>query len=149
MSDIFGATRNTQPIGQIAGSEFARIYLGGIVALGQSFKCQYGRQSRPVMSIGDPNVYFVPGQAMGSVTLGRLLGADGLLSVLNSGLGTCGTIQNLQLSAGGGRCLVAPTQTLNFGGAILESVAIGLQAADPEIVETYSIRISSLEKIGI
>lgn len=148
MADIFGASRVTTPIGQIAGSEFARIYMGSLVALGQTFQAQFSRPSRPIMSIGDPQVYYVPGVGSGSVNMGRLVGADGFLALLNSGMGACGTIQSLMLSAGGGRCLVAPTQTLNFGGAMLEGVAIGLQAGNPEITETYNARISSLEKVG-
>jgi hypothetical protein len=144
--EVFGASRTVNPIGQIRGSEFAKVYMGSIVALAQSFQAQYGRQSKPIMSIGDPNIYFVPGQAQGTVTLGRLLGADGLLSLLNAGLATCGTIQNLQLTVGGGRCLVAPSQTLNFGGGILETVSVGLSSGAPEIMENYSMRISSMEK---
>jgi len=145
--EIFGASRTVNPIGQIRGSEFAKVYMGSLVALAQSFQAQYGRQSKPIMSIGDPNIYFVPGQAQGSVSLGRLLGADGMLGLLNSGIANCGTIQNLQLTAGGGRCLVAPSQTLNFGGGILESVSVGLTAGNPEIVESYQMKISSMEKV--
>lgn len=146
-TELFGATRAVNPIGQIAGSEFARIFMGTAVALAQSFSANYGRPSKPVMSIGDPNIYFVPGQGQGNVAVGRLLGADGLFSLINSTIGTCGTIQNLQLAAGSGRCMVAPTQTLNFGGAIMESLAIGMQSNSPEIIESYNVKVSTLERI--
>jgi hypothetical protein len=147
-TEILGSTRVVQPIGQISGSEFAKVYMGAMVALAQNFQVQYGRQSRPVMSLGDPNIYFVPGPGQGSVALGRLLGADGMFSLLNNNVSTCGVLQNLQFSAGGGRCMVAPTQTLNFGGALLESVALAAQSSSPEIVENYTIRISTLELLN-
>lgn len=145
--EIFGASRTVNPIGQVRGSEFAKVYMGAIVALAQTFNVQYGRPTKPVMSIGDPNIYFVPGQGQGNVTLSRLLGAEGMLSLINDGIANCGTIQNLQMSVGGGRCLVAASQTLNFGGGILESVSIGMQSSQPEIVESYQMKISSLERV--
>lgn len=146
--EVFGASRSASSIGQVAGSEFAQIVIGKRVTLAQQFNAQYSRPLRPIVAIGDPHVYFTSGQGQGSITLGRLLGPEGLLDLLNSGnAGNCGTIQALQLSAGSGRCLVAPTKTLNFGGAMFEGVSIGVTAQNPEIVESYTIRISSLEKV--
>lgn len=146
--EAFGSTRTTNPIGQIAGSEFARISIGAVLALVQSFTGQYGRQARPIMSIGDPQIYFVPGQGQGTIALGRLIGDDGMFALLDR-VGDCGNITNLQMSAGGGRCMVAPTQTLNFGGAMLENIGIAMQSTQPEIVENYSIRIASLERVKL
>jgi hypothetical protein len=148
--NVFGATRTGSPIGQIAGSEFAKIFLGGTnsITLGQQFQAQFGRQLKPIMSIGDQNVYFVPGQGQGTISIGRLIGGDGLFSMLNSGVGECGSITGLQLQAGSGRCLAAETQTVNFGGGMLENVSMSLNAGTPEILESYSIRISSLEKVA-
>ncbi len=148
--NVFGTTRTGTPVGQIAGSEFAKIFLGGsnAVTLGQSFQAQFGRQLKPVMSIGDQNIYFVPGQGQGTISVGRLVGGDGLFSMLNSGVGECGTIAGIQLQAGAGRCLTAPTQTVNFGGGMLENVSLGLSAGTPEILESYVLRISSLEKVA-
>lgn len=145
--ELYGSQRVINPIGQLRGAEFARVVVGNVVSLGQSFQAQYSRPARPVMSIGSPEVLFIPGQGQGSVSLGRLLGVDGMFSLLNSGVGDCGQINTLQLSLGGGRCVVAPTQTLNFGGAMLEGVAISLGSSNPEIVENYNIRISTLERL--
>ncbi len=145
--EVLGSQRTVNPYGQVVGSEFAQIVVGSRVTLGQQCNVQWQRPLRAIVAIGDPHAYFAPGQGQGSISLGRLMGAEGMLSLLSAGsAGDCGTINALQISAGGGRCLIAPTKTLNFGGAMFEGIALGI-TTQPEIVENYNIRISSLEKV--
>lgn len=146
--EIFGSNRTTNPLGQTAGSEFAQIIVGERVTLAQQAQIQYARPVRPIISIGDPHIYFNTGQGQGSVNVGRIIGPEGVFHLLNSGnAGKCGTISALQVQVGGGRCMIAPTKTLSFGGAMFSGVSMGI-TVNPEIVEQYQIMISSLELVG-
>mgnify|MGYP003441686820 CR=1 FL=1 len=146
--NLFGSTRTTSPIGQVASAEFAQIVLGTRVTLAQSCQWQFARPLRPIAAIGDPHVYFSPGIGQGSVALGRIVGPEGLGNLLDSNsAGVCGVISALQITAGAGRCMIVPTRTLNFGGAMYESVAGGLASQNPEIVENYNIRVTQLDLV--
>jgi hypothetical protein len=146
--NFFGSTRTTSPIGQVASAEFAQIVIGQRVTLAQSCQWQFARPLRPIAAIGDPHVYFSPGIGQGSVALGRIVGPEGLGNLLASNsAGECGIITALQITAGAGRCLVVPTKTLNFGGAMYESVAGALASQNPEIVENYNIRVTQMDLV--
>lgn len=146
--EIYSSARQQEPLGQLRSSEFARVVMASQVTLGQSVAMQYSRPVRSVMAIGMADVLMLPGVGQGSMNVGRMLGTEGLFGLLNSGVGECGQVAALQISVGGGRCVAAPTDSINFGGGMVESIGIQLAAQQPEIVESYGIRFSTLQKLS-
>lgn len=145
-TEVYGAARQINPVGQIRSSEFARFVMGTTVSLGQQIGVQYSRPIKPIPVMGSSELLQVPGIGAGSIALGRLVGVGGLLEMLNNGVGDCGQISTLHLQLNGGRCVMAPSQTVNFGGGMLEGLAFQVAAGTPEISENYNIRITSLER---
>lgn len=149
MADIFGYNRTGQPFAQIVSSEFAIVSLGtsGSGNLLQSLSASYQQDLRPFFSIGDPNLYWVAGFPQGQVDFERAVSSQGFFSGLK---GNCGIINSISINAGGGqRCASAGGSggggTVAFGGAIVQSVRLRLQAGQTEVVEGASIRVSDLQ----
>jgi hypothetical protein len=146
MTEFFGYERTGASAAQIISSEFATVSLqGGAVSLVQSVNGVYQQQVRPVMSIGDPNIYWVTGHPQGNVSMQRMCGKTGFLSAFKGG--KCGRIDTVMVNAtkgqicadgaaGGGRAV--------FAGGMLEQVGFAMRAGQTEIFENASIRVASL-----
>lgn len=146
MTEFFGYERSGNPTAQIISSEFAIISLGGAqVSLAQSIDGIYQQEVRPVMSIGDPNIYWVTGHPQGTVQLQRLCGKTGFLSAFQGG--RCGRIESVTVSAtrgqvcadaagGGGRA--------TFTGGVIQQVGFSMKAGAAEIFESAVIKVASL-----
>ncbi len=145
MSDIFGYNRSGDPYAQIVSSEFASVSIGGTGSgnLLQSVNASYQQDLRPFFSIGDPNLYWVSGFPQGQVDFDRAVSTGGFFQGLK---GRCGVISNIAINATQGqRCAtVGGGGAVTFGGAIVQSVRLQLQAGRAEVIEGATIRISQL-----
>lgn len=144
--EIFSQTRTTDPTAQILSSEFAKISMGGIVTMAQNMTMSYGRPLRPITVIGESNIYYVAGPAQGNVQMGRLTGKGGFLEPFRAIGQNCGKITTIQVNASGGQCTANVGESnLSFGGGMLENLGIQIQTGQPEIVESASIKFSTLD----
>lgn len=142
MRDFLGYERNARSDGQVASSEFAIVSIGGRQSLVQNIGIQYGQTIETVTQVGDPNLYWMPGRAQGSVNCTKLVGANGFLSGWR---GTeCGKITPMSVSVAGGKCGFSGNGNLTFDGGIIESVNINLSSSTLQISESVNIRVASL-----
>lgn len=146
MNEFFGYERTGNSMAQVISSEYATVSLAGAeVSLVQSVNADYQQEVRPVMAIGDPNLYWVSGHPQGTVQIQRMCGKTGFLSAFRGG--RCGRIDSMMVNAtrgqvcadgvtGGGRAV--------FTGGILMGVGFNMRAGQTEIFETATIRVASL-----
>jgi hypothetical protein len=151
MTDFFGYSRTVQPNGQLASSELATLSIGstGQMALVQQVSAMYGQQVNAKFVIGSPTLYWVTGQPQGTISFGRLVGANGYLADLSALQNTCGQILQLTLGLNGtGACAaqVAASGAINFSGGVPEQVSFSTQAGLLEITEGASIRVASMSQ---
>lgn len=147
MADIFGYNRSGNAFAQIVSSEFATISIGGGGGgnLLQSFRASYQQDLRPFFAIGDPNLYWVSGFPQGQVDFERAVASAGFFSGLK---GQCGVINNITVNASGGAsCSTSGGGggTVAFGGAIVQSVRISMQAGQTEVIEGATVRVAQLQ----
>lgn len=143
MQDIFGYNRTARSEGQIASSEFAVITVGRVQTLVQSVQVNYGQEIRTLFVVGDPNAYWVPGQAMGNVDVSALVGPSGFFGAWK---GTkCGSIKPISITAGRGTCgFSTGDSTIRFDGGMIERVSLNIQQGQLEMVQTVSIKVATL-----
>ena len=146
MNEFFGYSRNSNAIAQVISSEFATISLAGSeVSLVQNVSCEYQQEVRPVMAIGDPNLYWVTGHPQGTVQIQRMCGKTGILAAFKGG--KCGRIDSLTVNATRGQICadgVSGGGRVVFAGGILVGVGFTMQAGRVEIFESATIKVASM-----
>ena len=142
-TDVFGYENTVKSNGQIASSEFAIISMGSGAAeqaLVQSISSDYSQQIDTVLSVGDSNIYWVPGRPLGSINISKLVGAGGFFSGWR---GTeCGRIDNMSVNVDDGRCGFNGKGNLTFNGGIVERLSVTLGNTQRTIAETATIRVA-------
>lgn len=141
MADIFGYNRTARATGQIASSEFAIVTVGGTQSLVQNTQVNYGQDIRTIFEIGNPNIYWVPGHASGTVDCTTLVGPGGFFAGWTGGL--CGAISNISVSAAGGTCYTGGG-SLYFDGGIVARVTATLTAGTMEISQSVSVQVATM-----
>jgi len=145
--NIYGyeRTEKSDP-GQIVSSDHALIDVGGVVGLVQSVTGNYSHRVEPKFEAGSPNLYWVTGQASGTIEIGRLLGAGNFEGGLSLGDG-CGVISPITISMDGGSCVKAgESQTIVFSGAVVQSYTLAFSVGNLEVTEGLRIMIAELAR---
>ena len=144
MSDVFGYSRTVGSSNTIASSEALTVTGLGGSDLIQNISIAYGQQIKPLFAVGNSNVYFVGGQAQGTLDFERLSACGSMLDGLG---GNCGVIAGgiTLAGAGGSSCFCAPGG-VTITDAILESVSIRAQAGQIEVLEGGRMRFATLGK---
>ena len=148
--DILGYRRDVRPNGQIFSSEFATITMGGRVSLVQQVQATYGQTVTPKFEVGSPTLYWLTGQPMGQVQIGRLVGRGGFLNSFGGVENSCGTLLSVKLGLDGtGGCSAAQGgggSGLSFDGGVVENLTVSFQAGDLEVNEGAVIRVASMRR---
>ena len=147
--DILGYRRDVKPNGQIYSSEFATISMGGRMSLVQSVQATYGQTITPKFEVGSPTLYWLTGQPMGQVEIGRLVGQGGFMSAFGSIENSCGTLLGLKIGLDGtGGCTAAQSggAGLSFDGGVVASLTFSFSAGALEVTEGASIQVASMRK---
>jgi hypothetical protein len=149
--DFFGYVRDVNANGAVLTSEFATINLGGgIVRLVQNVNASYNQQVQSKFEAGSPSLYWVTGQAQGTVQMGRLLGRDGWFAGFSTFEDACGELKSLTIGLDGnsGCAAVRPAggSTLQFSDAVPESLTLNFTAANLEVQEGITIRVATMSK---
>lgn len=151
-TDFFGYSRDVKPNGQLVSSEFATIAIGGgdKIPLVQQVSATYEHQVMPKFESGSPTLFWLTGQAQGTIAFSRLIGQEGFLSSLKGLSGQCGSLIGVTLGLDGkGACSAASTPSggkAKFSGAIPQQISINWTAGALEVQEGATIRVSTLDK---
>ena len=144
-TDFFGYERKTGAIGEIASAE--NLTLTGVAGseLMQQISMQYGQNIRTLFTVGSSDIYFVGGQAQGTLDFQRLSACTDMFSGLDGA--KCGDVGSLTIggSTGGGSCFCKPGG-MTLEGCLLENVSLRAQAGQIEIMEGGRIRFATLKK---
>ena len=141
MADFFGYNRKTGATSTISTSEALTVSGLGGSDLVQSINLQYGQQIKTLFAVGNSNIYFVGGQAQGTLDFERLSACGSMFQGL--GGSKCGVIGNVSLSGGGGGCLCAPGG-VSLTDCMLENVSMRATAGQIEILEGGRVRFASM-----
>lgn len=146
MKDIFGFESTVQSEGGIASSEFAGITIGNLRSsqqgLIQSFTANYGMAVETVVQMGSPTIHWVPGRPVGSVTVGKLVGANGFFDGVRDA--NCGKITPLSITVNGGHCGYNGRGVISFSNGIVESLSLSASAANMTMSEQIQIRCAAM-----
>lgn len=148
MSDVFGYERTgVSDPGQVLSSDHALINVGGKVRLVQNVNGAYQHRVEPKFEAGSPNLYWVTGQASGTLEIGRLLGNGDLGTDLTTG-DSCGVLETLTLSMTGKSCSAQTggSQEFNFSGAVVQSYTISFSVGNLDVQEGLRIMVAELER---
>jgi hypothetical protein len=140
-TDFFGYNREIGSTNQLSSSEFAALTVGDKVNLCQNVTASYQQEVRPIYEVGNPSIFFVSGHASGSVTFGRLAGEGNFFSNIRNN--TCGQIAPVSINSEGSACF-AGSGSLNFSGAVINSVSLTINAAQVEINEQVGMVVASM-----
>lgn len=141
MADIFGYNRTARATGQIPSSEFAVVTVGKTQTLVQSTTVNYGQDIRTIFEIGNPNIYWVPGHASGTVSCSSLVGPGGFFAGWK-GM-KCGAITPISISTSNGTCYTG-SASMYFDGGIIANVTASLTAGTMEISQSVTVNIATL-----
>ena len=153
MADIFGYERDAvADPGQVISSDHAVINIGGKLRLVQNVTGAYQHRVEPKFEAGSPNLYWVTGQASGTLEVGRLLGK---VNGPSSGTGTplfgadngCGILETVVLNMSGKSCSAQTggAQSYKFSGAVVQSFTISFGVGNLEVTEGLRIMVAELE----
>jgi hypothetical protein len=149
--DFFGYVRDVQANGSVLTSEFATINLGGgIIRLVQSVNATYAQNVQAKFEAGSPTLYWVTGQAQGTIQMGRLLGREGWLSGFTAFENACGELRSLTIGLDGnsGCAAVAPANNSNlrFTDAVPQQITINFNVGGLEVTEGITIRAATMSR---
>lgn len=149
-TDILGYTRDVKPNGQLYSSEFATISIGGRMSLVQSVQGSYGHTVQPRFETGSPTLYWLTGQPMGQVQIGRLVGKGGFFATFNQLENSCAELLSLTVGLdGNGGCTAVQGAAggLFLDGGVVANMSFGFSAGALEVQEGASIQVASMRKI--
>lgn len=151
-TDFFGYKREVQPNGTLVSSELATIAVGGgsNISVVQNVTANYAQQVNPKFESGSPTLYWLTGQAMGSISFSRLVSSSGFLAELSSLKNSCGSVIPVVLGLDGtGGCSASAGKSgggkVRFSGGVPESITISWTAGTLEVSEGASIKVATLE----
>ena len=142
MTDFFGYTRQVGATNKIASSEALTVTGLGGADLIQNISINYGQQIRPLFAVGNSNVYFVGGQAQGTLDFERLSACGSMLNGLGANCGVMSAPINLS-GAGSSSCFCAPGG-VSLKDVMLESVSIRATAGQIEVLEGGRLRFATM-----
>lgn len=143
-TDFFGYDRTVGALDEIASAEALTITGVGGAELMQQITMQYGQNIRTLFAVGTSNVYFVGGQAQGTLDFQRMSACGTMFDGLDGG--NCGKIGSVKLAGGGGSsCFCAPGG-VTLDDCLLENVSLRAQAGQIEIIEGGRVRFATLKK---
>lgn len=158
MTDFFGYKREN-PGQYLMSSDYAAIYLANSKArttaadrlsLVQSTAVSYQHRVEPRFEAGSSEMYWLTGQAIGEISIGRLVGEAGFLAGFKNTLGvnasttstSNGVIGTLEFKAG----YVDGNQDVHtFSGGVMRSAAWSTSAGSLEISEAISVSVACLQ----
>jgi hypothetical protein len=140
-TDFFGYNREIGSSKQLSSSEFAALTVGTRVNLCQNVTASYQQDVRPIYEVGNPSIFFVSGHASGSVAFGRLAGEGSFFANIRNN--ACGQIAPVSINSEGSACF-AGSGTLNFAGAVVNSVSLTFNATAVEINEQVNMVVASM-----
>lgn len=148
--DILGYSRDIRPNGQIFSSEFATISMGGRMALVQGVQASYGQTVTPKFEVGSPTLYWLTGQPMGQVQIGRLVGRGGFFDSFGTVEDSCGSLIGLKIGLDGtGGCTAAQGgggSGLSFDGGVVANLTASFNAGDLQVQEGATIQVASMRR---
>ena len=150
-TDFFGYDRPVKPNGTLLSSEFATIAVGNgaQIPIVQQVQAQYQQMVTPKFESGSPTLYWLTGQAQGTISFSRLIGSEGFLTALSGLQNSCGSLIGVTLGLDGSTgCAQVTTPAKNkvrFSGAVPESLQISWTSGTLEVQEGASIRVATLE----
>jgi len=148
--DIFGYRRDVHPNGSLVSSEVAVLSLGGQhITLVQSLQASYQQRTEPRYEAGTSNMYWIAGQPLGSVTIGRLVGKDASLMLINAAAGGSCEMKTLKLSfdGGGHECHAQLATRLKFSGIVINQIGVSYNAGSLEVSESASFQVSHVSEV--
>lgn len=149
-TDILGYSRDVRPNGQIFSSEFATISMGGRMALVQGVEASYGQTVTPMFEVGSPTLYWLTGQPMGQVQIGRLVGKGGFFSAFGQIENSCASLLGLRIGLDGtGGCTAAQASSgsgLSFDGGVVANLTASFNAGDLQVQEGATIQVASMRR---
>ena len=152
MKDFYGYEREIKPNGQLVSSEFATLAIGdqgsasSEMSLVQGVQASYQQRAEPKFEAGSANLYWVAGQAMGDISMSRLVGASGMKGIASM-QGGGGVLKALKIAFNGEGSLESATSAaggLRFAGAIPLNIGITFSAGALEIGESVTVRAASM-----
>lgn len=147
MSDYFGYNRPVKTE-QLPSADHAVLDIGnGRLGLIQGFSGSYEHQVQPRVEMGSSTLFWVTGQPMGSFTVNRLVGREGLLaSFRNTGGNSdaCGGLRTLSISLDGGSCEAIAGAGVTMRGVKLQSVAFQGQAGGFDLSESATFLVAEM-----
>jgi hypothetical protein len=149
-TDILGYKRDVKPNGQIFSSEFATISMGGRMSLVQQVQASYGQTVVPKFEVGSPTLYWLAGQPMGQVQIGRLVGRGGFFDSFGDLENSCGRLLGLRIGLDGtGGCTSVQQATgggISFDGGMVANITASFGAGDLEVQEGATIQVASMRR---
>jgi hypothetical protein len=146
MADIFGYTHSGKSVGQVASADFAAVTVGKLGALVQSVDVGYAQKVEEIASVGDSQIYYVPGRPSGNLSISKLVGVGKFFEGWQTG--ACGVIDLATVSLTGGKggsgCALRGTGSLRFDGGVVESMTVKLGTQSQTISESISVKVSSV-----
>ena len=158
MTDFFGYERKN-PGQYLLSSDYAAIYMANSkshttaadkLTLVQSTAVSYQHRVEPRFEAGSSEMYWLTGQALGEISIGRLVGERGFLDGFRTTAGINptqtnyhhGVIGSVEFKAGH---VDGMQDVLTFGGGVLRSAAWQTSAGSLEISEAVTISVASLQ----
>ncbi len=148
MEDIFTYKNTAITSGQVASADFARIAVskgGRVNSLVQSCEVSYGQQIEEVTQVGSTQIFWLPGNPRGNISISTLVGADGFF---NDWAGECGKIDSATIDVKGGACGFKGNGSLTFSGGVVESLTANISTGRKTIVQGAQVRVASMRKSG-
>lgn len=143
-TDIFGYSRDGSALGQVASSEFAAVNIAGKLALVQSVDVSYQQSIDEVKTIGDSNIYWVPGRPSGTVNVTKLVGTGGFFE--KWGADSCGQINSMSVDLNSGKCDINATGSVTLTGCVVESFQMTMNSQNQTISETAQMKVATVSK---
>lgn len=146
-TDFFGYTRDVNPNGQLATSEWATLSLGSKMSLVQSASWSYQQTVNPKYEAGSAALYWAVGQPSGTIQFSRAVGKGGFLSNFGTLRNSCGTLVNLSVGLDGtGGCPSASPggKAIQFTGGVCQNITGSFQSGMLDVTEGATIMVATM-----
>ena len=150
MANILGYTR-TKDTKRLISSDFAAISLdsgSGELGLVQQASAQYGHQVIPRFEAGSSNLFWVTGQAQGTLTLGRAVSQDGFFGSLKPQDAAGGTLVKVHINMKDAnlqnQVRTGAGSSIHFAGGIIAALSSNISAASLDVSESVTINCAEM-----
>ena len=151
--NILGYTR-TKDTKRLISSDFAAISLdsgggdSGQLGLVQNATAQYGHQVIPRFEAGTSELYWVTGQAQGTITLARAVSQDGFFGSLKPQEAAGGTMVQLNINMKdadlSNQIRTGAGSSIHFYGGIISAMSSSISTASLDVQESVTINCSEM-----